>query len=199
MNSQIMYLLVVLVLFLGVIAQNEAEDKDFVPSLLLESARNDDVLGIRKAIADGVNIDVTNVNGWSGALFAVANGRLSALHALIDAGIDLNQANIEGRTPLMFAAQQGDKEMVEVLLTNNADPSIVTPENLSAYEIALESKRQLVALQIAESCVLRGIYNNDPDLITMSIKRGAYINIPTPGGWTAIIYAASTGKYKHSS
>ena len=159
-----MYLLVVLVLFLGVIAQNEAEDKDFVPSLLLESARNDDVLGIRKAIADGVNIDVTNVNGWSGALFAVANGRLSALHALIDAGIDLNQANIEGRTPLMFAAQQGDKEMVEVLLTNNADPSIVTPENLSAYEIALESKRQLVALQIAESCVLRQVRAQSPQM-----------------------------------
>ena len=50
-----------------------------------------------------------------------------------------------------------------------------------------------MALQIAEACVLRGIYNDDADLITMSLKRGAYVNIPTPAGWTALIYAASAG------
>merc|ERR1712196_584300 len=83
--------------------------------------------------------------------------------------------------------------MVESLLAANADPSITTDEGISAYEVAVESGRKIVALQIAEACVLRGIYNDDPDLITISIKRGAYINIPTPAGWTALIYAASTG------
>ena len=49
----------------------------------------------------------------------------------------------------MFAAAQGDKEIVDVLLSNNADPSITTPEGISAYEVAVESGRQLVALQVS--------------------------------------------------
>ncbi len=171
----------------------EGEESDYIPSVLLESARTDDIEGIQRALSEGTNIDITNVNGWSAASFAVTAGKISALHALIDAGIDLNQGNLEGRTPLMYAAQQGDKEMVESLLAANADPSLTTDDNLSAYEVAVESGRKIVALQIAEACVLRGIYNDDPDLITISIKRGAYINIPTPAGWTALIYAASTG------
>jgi ankyrin repeat protein len=192
------YILIIslLVVLSGVLSQEITESEikgGFVPSLLLESARQDDVLGIRKAIADGTGVDITNANGWTAAMFAVSNGKLAALHALVDAGIDLNQGDKDGRTPLMLAAQQGDKEMVEVLLNANADPSLVNSENVSAYDVALQSGRQIVALQIAESCVLRGIYKNDVDLITISIKRGAYINIPTPAGWTALIFSSSTG------
>ena len=173
--------------------EDPADPNDFVPSTMLESARNGDLEGIRRALQEGTHIDITNVNGWSAATFAVTSGHINARHTLIDAGIDLNQANLEGRTPLMFAAQQGDKEMVESLLGANADPSITTDEGISAYEVAVESGRKIVALQIAEACVLRGIYNDDADLITISIKRGAYINIPTPAGWTALIYATSSG------
>ncbi len=169
-----------------------AEDAIEIPSALLEAVAQDDVLGIRQALRNGQDIDTTNVNGWSAALFAVSSGHIRALHAVIDAGIDLNQANSDGKTPLMFAAMQGDKEITEVLLANNADPSIETAEGVSAYDLAVQSGRPLVAHMIAEACVVRGVYNNDPDLITVSIQRGAYINIPTPAGWTALIYAASS-------
>ena len=165
-------LLVILVIAYNPVKAEDLEG-DFIPSLLLESARTDDIEGIQRALNEGTSIDITNVNGWSAASFAVTAGKINALHALIDEGIDLNQANNEGRTPLMYAAQQGDKEMVESLLAANADPSITTNDDLSAYEVAVESGRKIVALQIAEACVLRGIYNNDPDLITISIKRGA--------------------------
>lgn len=186
-------LILVLCMVLVALIAAQEDPEDFIPSTLLESARNDDIEGIRRALQQGTHIDITNVNGWSAASFAVTSGNINALHALIDAGIDLNQAATDGRTPLMFAAQQGDKEMVESLLGANADPSITTDEGISAYEVAVESGRKIVALQIAEACVLRGIYNDDADLITISIKRGAYINIPTPAGWTALIYATSTG------
>jgi len=140
--------LLLVVALLAVSFQNFARAADeadgVVPSLLLESAMANDVVGIRMAIRQGTNIDVTNISGWSGAMFSVSSGNLPSLHALIDAGIDLNQANTDGKTPLMFAAAQGDKELVDVLLSNNADPSITTPEGISAYEVAVESGRQLV-------------------------------------------------------
>ena len=170
----------------------DGEEHTEIPSPLLEAVTQDDVLAIRAALREGSDIDTTNVNGWSAAMFAVTSGHIRSLHTLIDAGIDLNQANAEHKTPLMFAAQQGDKEIVEVLLAANADPA-QEMNGVSAYDLAMDSGRPLVAHMIAEASVLRGIYNDDADLISISMKRGAYINIPTPAGWTALIYAASTG------
>jgi ankyrin repeat protein len=189
-----------------VIAQEETEgeagtgeEAEEVPSKLLEAAAAGDVDGIKAALAEGASIDTTNVNGWSAASFAVSAGKYEALQALIEAEIDLNQANNEGMTPLMYAALQGDKEIVELLLTHNADPSIATPSGMTAYSVAMEGGRKVVSLLIAESCVLRGIYNEDRELILESVKRGAYVNIPTPGGWTALVYAATTGDYELAS
>jgi ankyrin len=183
--------LVVLVFALALFARAEEEAAE-VPSPLLEAVVNDDVLAIREALRNGANIDTTNVNGWSAAMFAVTSGHIRSLHTLIDAGIDLNQANADFKTPLMQAAGQGDKEIVELLLNNNADPAHEV-NGVSAYNLAMEAGRPLVAHLIAEACVIRGIYNDDPDLISISIKRGAYINIPTPAGWTALIFASSQG------
>lgn len=189
----------------AVLGQGENEsmessgEPDAIPSKLLEAASIGDVDGIKTALAEGANIDTTNVNGWSAASFAVSAGRYDALVALIEAEIDLNQANLEGMTPLMYAALQGDKEIVELLLTHNADPSIATESGMTAFSVAMEGGRKVVSLLIAEACVLRGIYNEDKDLILESIKRGAYVNIPTPGGWTALVYAATVGDYELAS
>lgn len=98
-------------------AQNEREvttPEEGPTSHLLEGVLNNDSDMVDQAIADGENIDITNVNGWSAAMFATAKGDLDLLEKLVKAGIDLNQHNNEGLTPLMTAAAQGDKEIVEV-------------------------------------------------------------------------------------
>jgi len=55
-------------------------------SRLLESIMNNDVGGIRIALENGENIDLTNDNGWTGAMFAVAFNNLRVLQELIDLG-----------------------------------------------------------------------------------------------------------------
>lgn len=122
----------------GHVLAEEDTELEVMPSKLLEAVVADDLLGIRQALRDGSNIDTTNVNGWSAAIFAVTSGHIRSLHAVIDAGIDLNLANSEGKTPLMYAAQQGDKEIVEVLLAGNADPSHENADGVSAYDLATE-------------------------------------------------------------
>lgn len=57
--------------------------------------------------------------------------------------------------PLFLGLIQGDKEIVEALLHANANPSIVSDNNETAYSLAVASGRQLVALIIAESTVVR--------------------------------------------
>lgn len=91
----------------GADATDAGEDEaDLIPSALLEAAAAGDVDAIKAALAEGANIDTTNVNGWSAASFAVSAGKYEALQALIEAQIDLNQANAEGMSPLMYAALQ---------------------------------------------------------------------------------------------
>ena len=50
---------------------------------------------------------------------------------------------------------KGDKEIVETLLASNANPSLISNKNETAYSLAITSGRKLVALIIAEATVLR--------------------------------------------
>ena len=120
-------------------------------------------------------------------------GKYDALEYLIERGIDLNIANNEGMTPLMLAALQGDKEMVELMIASNADPAIATESGATAYTLAFESGRKLVAFLIAESAVLHGITEGNMEQIIKYIHNGAYVNIITPAGWTPLISAAAGG------
>ena len=135
-------------------------------------------------------------NGWSAALMSVARGDLGTLKKLIEWGIDLNQYNNDQITPIMLAAKQGDREIVEVLLEGNADPSYANDKGESAHSLALDSGRQLVALMIAEASVLRKLHSFDEDaheVMIDNIKKGAYLNIQSHSGWTPLIYAAEKG------
>ena len=66
--------------------EDEATDATNPTSHLLESIMNNDSPGIRKALEDGENIDLTNVNGWTGAMFAVAFNNIRILQELIEFG-----------------------------------------------------------------------------------------------------------------
>lgn len=172
---------------------NEIETASEIPSRLLESAGNGDIEGIEEAIHLGEDLSSTNVNGWSAAMFAVAGGHINALNSLIRAGIDINLATVDGVTPLMLAALQGDKEIVEMLLDNEADPSLVAEDSTTAYSIAVSTGRNIVALLIAEASVAHGIITDNEALIIDNIERGAYVDVRTRSGWTALMQASSNG------
>lgn len=170
-----------------------AQEDEGIKSFLLEAAGNGDIESIDDALDNGENIDTINVNGWTGASFAVNGGKFEALAHLIERGIDLNIANNDGMTPLMLAALQGDKEMVELMLASNADPFIATADGTTAFSVAMESGRKLVALLIAEASVIRGIVSNDLNQIINNIHNGAFVNIIAGSGWTPLIAAAAAG------
>jgi len=162
-------------------------------SLLLEATSAGDIQGIKDAVEAGEDINSSNVNGWTAACFAVGLSNLDVLRTLIDQKIDLNIANAEGYTPLMLAALQGDKDMVELLLESNADPSIVTSAGVSAYDVAVRSRRLVNAGIILEASAIRGMINEDPVLMMQSVRNGAYVNIRTTGGWNPLIFSCANG------
>jgi len=61
---------------------------------------------------------------------------------LLDHGAAINvRTHSDGRTPLIIAAAAGFEEMVEMLLSRGADPSIVDSEGRSPLERAVECYR----------------------------------------------------------
>lgn len=88
---------------------------------------------------------------------------------------------------------QGDKEIAETLIQNGADPTIVAEDESTAHSIAVSTGRKVVALLIAEGCVVHGIIADNPDAIGYGIEHGAFADVPTRSGWTALMYASANG------
>lgn len=83
--------------------------------------------------------------------------------------------------------------MVVALLEGNADPLIESPSGTTAYSLAKDSRRLVVAATILEACVIRGIINDDVKTVMNGVKEGAYINIRTSGGWNPLIFVSALG------
>ena len=84
--------------------------------------------------------------------------------------------------------------MIELLLENNADPTIVGDDQSTAVSLAKDVSRRLLNVAIIlEASVLYGMMHDLPALVIRSIQEGAGVNIRTGGGWNPIIYASYYG------
>lgn len=84
--------------------------------------------------------------------------------------------------------------MVQLLLAANANPLQKTGEGADAYDKAVQSGRQLVALMIAEAAATYAIETDNLSELMKAIKRGAYINIRNNAGWTPLMFAVAEGE-----
>jgi uncharacterized protein len=63
----------------------------------------------------------------------------------VASGAEVNAPSHAGFTALLDAAQNGDRGIVELLLTAGADPGMATEAGKSARDLALEQGHQDVA------------------------------------------------------
>lgn len=69
-------------------------------------------------------------------LAAVSKGDLTKLHWLLNANVEINFAE-DGVTPLILAAEKGYTDVIQSLISNGADLSVMNPSGQTAVEIAL--------------------------------------------------------------
>ncbi len=93
----------------------------------------------------------------------------------------------------IYLSIQGNKEIVEQLLLAGADSLLSARDGSTAFSIATSSGRKVVALIIAEADLRRAIVTGREDIILESVRAGAFVDLPTASGWTALIYACATG------
>jgi len=94
----------------------------------------------------GADPNLTDQRGFAPVHIAVARNDANIVQRLLDYGATINsRTRSDGKTPLMIAAAAGFKEMVEMLLSRGADPSIVDSAGKSPLERAAECHRAGVA------------------------------------------------------
>jgi hypothetical protein len=126
---------------------------------LHRAALHNDVEAARKALADGVPVDVPESLGYSALHCVTDAGPLLAL--LLQHNADVNLAGDDGTTPLMAATQTRRTEVVKSLLSHGAAPDAVDARGFSALHRAAEMGLQPIVALLLE----RGA---DPDRATSS-------------------------------
>ncbi len=99
-------------------------DENPAPGSFFEAAFNNDVEAIKKAIADGKDIDQRSKDGSTALLTAATMGSAEAAIALINGGADVDMKNQRGDTPLMAASFFCREKIVKALLDKGADKDI---------------------------------------------------------------------------
>ena len=111
---------------------------------LRTAAKMGNIEGVKKAIADGANVNARDTSG-NALNHATANrmprahligGHKGIVELLIAAGADVNAKKFSGGTPLRYAATFGHKEIAELLLAEGADVNakdvdVTTPLDLA--------------------------------------------------------------------
>ncbi|MEN9916092.1 MAG: hypothetical protein RLY40_24 [Pseudomonadota bacterium] len=82
---------------------------------IFDSVINNDIEAIKKYIADGNDINVTDTFGNSLLHYASYRGNHPLIHLLFDAGINVNARSILGSTALFTAVLKNDRATVQLL------------------------------------------------------------------------------------
>lgn len=89
---------------------------------LIMSVNNGHPNVVSTLIKAGAKINLAMRNGCT-SLIVAAQSDLDVVRELINAGANVNLAMMDGATPLFVAAKNGNKEIIELLFNNGADPT----------------------------------------------------------------------------
>lgn len=92
----------------------------------------------------GANINVHSERP-SALMYAISKNNLLVVRALMSLKVDVNLVDTKGLTPLMIAAYKGNKEIIDLLLTSGADPSLKSKINFTAADYAMNAGRDDLA------------------------------------------------------
>ncbi len=110
------------------------QDSDQVAGMnsLMSAVAANDISGVRFFSKAGPSlINQKNIGGATALHIAAREKNLEITQMLIDNGADVNIADNEGWTPLMRASLVGDGDIVELLLSKNADATALNLVNES--------------------------------------------------------------------
>jgi serine/threonine-protein phosphatase 6 regulatory ankyrin repeat subunit B len=145
---------------------NEAE--------FIHAARDGDSEQMRALMADGVDVNIRDIDGNTALLIACEKGDMEIADLLIDEGASVEVRNCDERTPLMEAAKHRTMGVELVQRLYQADPNL----DLNAQDTQ------------GETALLEAARAGEPDTVECLVQRGANINAANRRGATPLIEMA---------
>ena len=106
------------------------ESKQDYNELLLNSAKNNDLNGVKKALAKGANINYQNNGGYTALIWASYYGHTDIAKYLIDHNANLDIQDNNGNTALIWASIYRHTDICKLITTK-----ILETEPYRAYEL----------------------------------------------------------------
>lgn len=124
-----------------------------------QAARKGDLVGMRKALANGANVNAGWGDKFSPLYGAAARGRMEAIVLLLDRGADPNKVYTFGTTPLKIATYNNEKDVVKILLNRGADVCLTGLDDDLKMVYALDIAREESHREIEDMLIDAGARN----------------------------------------
>lgn len=144
-----------------------------VDARLHANAKVENIEELKKAIAEGGNVNAPDASGKTPLHVAATAGKLESVKTLIESGADLEARDRSGRTPLMWAVESRSGKVVAALLTAGAD--VNARDETGGTPL-------MWAAGFGDESTLRAILSVEPEL-----------SVTDDHGMTPLMWAASFG------
>jgi ankyrin repeat protein len=137
---------------------------------------------------------------------AATKGWVGGARLLIEKGANLEQQDCSENTPLLLAARMGHFSMVKLLIESGANPLAMDMVDRTAYDIAVEERREDIAQFLAPLCsakkprpksatelLIDAIKKRDRAAFHEALASGADVNGQNKFGWRPLDRAIAEG------
>jgi len=160
--------------------------------LLLAASKND-APQVTQLLKAGANPNVRNRLDTTPLLEAAFHSNSDIIKALLDAGADPNAAGADGQTPLMLVARGTNVAAAQLLLKKGANPNAKESQRgQTALMWAVANSQGPMARLLIESGADVDA-KTDTDLMTPLVSGEPRAQPRSPGGMTALMFAAREG------
>jgi len=150
-----------------------ADDHGVTP--LERAAENASLPMVERLLAAGADAGVAQISGLTPLMTASRTGNAALVRAFLDAGAVVNAATVEtNSTALMWALAAPHHDIVRVLLSRDADPTIETTPGFTPLMVAAR--------------------NGDTEMADVLIEAGVDINTPSQDGTHVLAYSIAAGR-----
>ncbi|MFP6855173.1 MAG: ankyrin repeat domain-containing protein, partial [Opitutales bacterium] len=166
------------------------------------AARKGHVDMVRYILEKGIDVDARDSSGRTPLYAACWSGQPNVVQALLEQNASVDVANANGATPVMVASRIGHAEIVEILLNAGAKLNATDQHGQGLLEYAAAGGREAVILLLQErnATVRRPLHlaagTGDLEKLKILLAAGREVDEKDGGGGTALLFAASAGKWK---
>jgi len=171
----------------------------YTPDSFVQAAANNDQKALQLFVDAGMIPDTKDAEDETALMIAAQKGNIEAVDLLLKAKANVNAANSRGKTALSYAVEASQLSVVQKLLENGADTSLMagnTPlltlavrsGNVEIIKLLLDKGADPNKQQGGSSALVEAVQEGSSDAVKLLLDAKADPNVKTPDGESLLIY-----------